>query len=367
MHHVPRLFHRLALMVALSSVFAGPAPGQTLQRVERSNFGTTRGGVKVELITLRNTGGLSAQIITYGAIIKDLEAPDRNGNLTNILLTARSLEQYQGGFNAPAAVIGRVANRIASAQFALDGVTYKLTANSGKNTIHGGRKGFAQAVWTIADAPVKEHEASVRLTYLSKDGEEGFPGNLQVAVTYTLTDSNELCLEYEAATDKPTIVNLTNHAYWNLAGGGSCLDNVLWIPAESYTPADADLIPTGDILPLKGTPMDFSQPTRIGDRIEQLRPQLAGYDHNYILGEDKVMKRAARLVEPGSGRVMELRTTQPAVQLYTGNHLRHTAVCLETQHYPDAIHHPNFPSIVLRPGERWQETTLFTFLTDRAK
>ncbi len=202
----------------------------------------------------------------------------------------------------------------------------------------------------------------MKLAYLSKDGEEGFPGNLKTSVIYTLTDNNELRIDYEAETDKPTIVNLTNHAYWNLAGGGSCLDNILWIPAERYTPTDADLIPTGQILPLKGTPMDFSQPTRIGDRIEQLKPKLNGYDHNYILGEGKAMKMAARLVEPKSGRIMEVRTTEPAVQLYTANHLGHTAVCLETQHYPDAIHHKNFPSIVVRPGEPLKETTLFTFL-----
>jgi len=362
-----RLACRLAVVVALASVFAGSAKAQALVRVERANFGTTRDGLRVELVTLRNTRGLSAQIITYGAIIKALEAPDRNGNFTNILLTANSIAQYQGGFNGAAAVIGRVANRIANAQFELDGVTYKLNANSGKHTIHGGRKGFAQVVWTIEDTPAKEHESSVRLTYLSQDGEGGFPGNLKVAVTYSLTDQNELRLAYEARTDKPTIVNLTNHAYWNLAGGGNCLDHILWMRAESYTPADADLIPTGEIRPLKGTPLDFSQPTRIGERIEQLQPQMTGYDHNYILGEDKVMKLAARLLEPGSGRVMEVRTTQPAMQLFTANHLGHAAVCLETQHYPDAIHHPNFPSIVVRPGEPFQETTTFTFLTDRAK
>jgi aldose 1-epimerase len=197
---------------------------------------------------------------------------------------------------------------------------------------------------------------------LSKDGEEGFPGNLNNTVTYTLTDKNEFQIEYESETDKPTIVNLTNHAYWNLSGGGSCLDDILMIPAASYTPADAESLTTGEISPLKGTPMDFSQPTRIGDRIEQLKPQMTGYDHNYILGEDGVMKLAARLEDPKSGRIMEVRTTQPAVQLYTANHLGYTAVCLETQHYPDAIHHPNFPSIVVRPGVPLKETTVFTFL-----
>jgi aldose 1-epimerase len=197
---------------------------------------------------------------------------------------------------------------------------------------------------------------------VSKEGEEGFPGNLKTSVIYTLTDNNELRLEYEAETDKPTIVNLTNHAYWNLAGGGSCLDNILWIPSANYTPTDASLIPTGEIAPLQGTPMDFQEPARIGERIEQLKPKLNGYDHNYILGEGKAMKMAGRLTEPKSGRIMEVRTTQPAVQLYTGNHLGHTGVCLETQHYPDSIHHKNFPSIVVRPGAPLKETTLFTFL-----
>lgn len=346
----------------LASLCLGSIQGQTLKRVEQADFGTAQDGSAVKLISLRNSKGMSAQIITYGAIIKELHAPDRNGNFTNVLLTTDSLQKYERGFNGAAAVIGRVVNRIGGAQFDLDGTTYKLPPNERKNTIHGGRKGFAQSGWTVEDITAKKHESSVRLGYLSKDGEQGFPGNLKTTVTYSLTDKNEFRIEYEARTDKPTIVNLTNHAYWNLAGGGSCLDNILWIPSESYTPTDADLIPTAEILPLKGTPMDFSQPTGIGERIEQLKPKLNGYDHNYILSKEKGMKLAARLVEPKSGRIMEVRTTQPAVQLYTANHLDHTAVCLETQHYPDAIHHANFPSIVLRPGKPLKETTVFTFL-----
>jgi aldose 1-epimerase len=355
------IFWRQAIVAWVAAAFVGSVQAQTLKRVEQADFGKTQDGAEVKLITLRNAKGMSAQIITYGAIIKELRAPDRNGNFTNILLTTDSLEKFQR-FGGSAAVIGRVANRIAGAQFELDGTTYKLAANNGKNSIHGGRKGFAQSVWTVEDAPMKNNESSVKLTYLSKDGEEGFPGNLKTSVTYSLTDNNELRIDYEAGTDKPTIVNLTNHAYWNLAGGGSCLDNLLWIPSETYTPTDADLIPTGEIAPLKGTAMDFNQPTRIGSRIEQLKPKLNGYDHNYILGEGKGMKMAARLTERNSGRIMEVRTTQPAVQLYTANHLAHTAVCLETQRYPDSIHHKNFPSIVVRPGEPLKETTLFTFL-----
>jgi len=340
--------------------FSSSLHAQPLNRVEQADFGKAQDGSDVKLITLRNARGMSAQIITYGAIIKQLSAPDRDGKFANVLLTADTLQRFQRGFNGAAAVQGRVANRIAGAQFELDGTTYKLNKNSGKNTIHGGRKGFAQSVWTLASTSTTPSSSSVTLTYLSKDGEEGFPGNLTTSVTYTLSDNNEFQIDYKSETDKPTIVNLTNHAYWNLAGGGSCLDNILQIPATSYTPCDADQIPTGDIAPLKGTPMDFTQPTRIGDRIDQLK-KTGGYDHNYILGEDGVMKLAARLEDPKSGRIMEVRTTQPAVQLYTANHLNHTAVCLETQHYPDSIHHPNFPSIVVKPGEPMKETTVFTF------
>ncbi|HEV2692216.1 MAG TPA: aldose epimerase family protein [Verrucomicrobiae bacterium] len=353
---------RLAAAFLVGAVFLGLVQAQTLKRVEQTDFGKTQDGSEVKLVILRNAKGMSAQIITYGAIIKELWAPDRDGNFTNILLTVDTLQKFQHGFSGAAAVMGRVVNRIRGAQFELDGNIFKLNANSGKNTIHGGRKGFAQSVWTLAGTSNTTNSSSVKLTCLSKDGEEGFPGNLTTSVTYSLMDDNEFQIKYESETDKPTIVNLTNHAYWNLAGGGSCLANILWIPSMTYTQSDTESIPTGEILPLKGTPMDFNQPTRIGDRIEQLKPQMTGYDHNYILGEDKVMKLAARLVEPKSGRIMEVRTTQPAVQLYTGNHLGHTAVCLETQHYPDAIHHPNFPPIVVRPGAPLIETTVFTFL-----
>ncbi len=355
---------KMFLAPFLALALLGAAPAQTFARVEVADFGKTNDGSAVQRVILRNAGGASAEIITYGAIIKELRVPDRKGDFTNIVLTTDTLEEFEHGFNGAAAVIGRVANRIAGAQFDLDGTTYSLSANSGKNTIHGGRKGFAQSVWTIEATTSKDAEASVTLTYLSKDGEEGFPGNLKTSVTYTLNDNNEFRIDYVAETDKPTIVNVTNHAYWNLAGGGSCLDNILCIPAESYTPADSELIPIGEILPLKGTPMDFNEPTRIGERMEQLKPQRGGYDHNFILGEGKDMKLAARLSDPKSGRVMEVRTTQPAVQLYTANHLGHTAVCLETQHYPDAIHHDNFPSTVVRPGEPLKESTLFTFLTE---
>ena len=351
----------LAVAALVGSAVLQTVHAQPLKRFEQSDFGKADDGSQVKLVTLRNANGMSAADHHLRRDPQGTWAPDRDGHFTNVVLTTDSLQKYQHGFGGASAIIGRVANRIANAQFELDGKTYHLNANNGKNTIHGGHKGFAQSVWTVADTTSNDHEASVKLTYLSKDGEEGFPGNLKTAVTYSLTDKNELRIDYAAETDKPTIVNLTSHAYWNLAGGGSCLDNILRIPSDSYTPADRDLIPTGETASLAGTPMDFNKPTRIGDRIEELKPRMNGYDHNYILGKDGVMKPAARLVEPKSGRIMEVRTTQPAVQLYTGNHLNYTAVCLETQHYPDSIHHANFPSIVVRPGNPFHETTVFTF------
>lgn len=356
MNLLPRHLLTACLLAAIL-----PASAQTLQRVEQADFGTTRDGTPVRAVTLRNARGASARILSYGAIIQELNTPDRNGQLTNIVLHTDTIGNYER-FGGAAAVIGRVANRIAGARFELDGKTYELPANNGRNTIHGGRRGFAQVVWTVDAAPVREGEASVRLTYVSPDGEEGFPGTLRTSVTYTLTDDNELRVDYAADTDKPTIVNLTNHAYFNLAGGGSCLDNLLWIGSDRYTPTDDELIPTGEVLPVAGTPMDFTRPTRIGERIGQLKPKLNGYDHNFVLGEGRDLKLAAILSDPRNGRVLEVRTTQPGVQLYTGNHLNHTGVCLETQHFADAIHHPNFPSTVVRPGKPYRETAVFTFL-----
>ncbi len=357
MNHFMRCFRPKSLAALLPAILCfEPLGAEEPERVARSSFGKTRDGLDVELITLRNAGGMRAEILTYGAILKELHVPDREGNPGNVVLTTDTMEKFED-FPGAAAIIGRVVNRIAGARFELDGITYELPVNHKTHTIHGGRKGFDRVVWTVEEIS----GSSVKLTYLSKDGEEGFPGNLLTSVTYSWNDENELRLDYEAETDKPTIVNLTNHAYWNLAGGGSCLDHVLWIPSERHTPADEDLIPTGEILPIEGTPLDFRTPTRIGERIGQVMEGTGGYDHNYVLEGGKEMKMAARLMEPESGRIMEVRTTQPAVQLYTGNHLRHTAVCLETQHYPDAIHHENFPSIVVRPGEPLRESTVFSF------
>ncbi len=362
---------------AVSDATGGePADSNPPVRVEEKEFGRMPDGTVVKLFTLRNAKGTEVSVMTLGATITALRVADRNGQLTNVVIGADTLESYVKGFPAAASVIGRVANRIARARFTLDGVEYKLAANSGVNHIHGGRRGFAQVVWEGQALAPAEHHATVRLTYRSADGEEGYPGNLKVGVTYTLTDKNELLLDYEATTDKATPVNLTNHAYFNLAGAGDVLGHELWLAADRYTPADEALIPSGEIAPVKGTPLDFTKPTPIGARIEQLKPKINGYDHNYVINESQQPLRLfARLYEPKSGRVMECLTTEPGVQLYTGNHLRnltatggavfgnHGGVCLETQHYPDSVHQPQFPSTILRPGQTFRSTTVFLFST----
>jgi aldose 1-epimerase len=347
-----------------------PASGASLSRLEEREFGKMPNGTAVKLFTLRNGSGMSAKIMTYGAILTELRVPDRHGVATNVVLGADALEQYLKGFRAPAAIMGRVANRIAGARFTLDGVEYKLSANDGPNHIHGV---FDKLVWQAEALPPGEGRAAVQLTYLSKDGEEGYPGNVTVKLTYTITDANELRLDYEAVTDRATPINLTSHAYFNLAGGGDVLDHELWLAADRYTPADDALIPTGQIATVVGTPLDFTKPTRIGARIAQFYPRPGGYDHNFVLddepgkraavapGSGKPLVRAARVREPVSGRVMEVRMTEPGVQLYTGNHLKHAALCLETQHYPDSVHHPGFPSVILQPGQTFTSTTAFAF------
>ena len=361
--HFPK-FYSILPGLALA-VFVGQANGATaMKRLEEQDFGKTPDGTVVKLFTLRNAKGMSAKVMTYGGIITQVQVPDRNGALKNVVLGADSLDQYLKGFPGAAALIGRFANRIAKARFTLDGVEYTLAANNGPNHLHGGRQGFSQVVWQAKALPTGPHDAAVQLTYLSKDGEEGYPGNLTVTVTYTLTDDNELRIDYAATTDKATPINLTNHAYFNLAGSGDVLEQELWLAADRYTPADDQLIPTGEIASVKGTPLDFTTPTRIGARIEQLKPKPGGYDHNFVLpGDGKSLVLAARASDPKSGRVMEVRTTEPGVQLYTGNHLKHGGFCLETQHYPDSVHRPNFPSVILRPGQSFKSTTVFAFST----
>jgi aldose 1-epimerase len=346
----------------------------TMNRIEVTDFGTLPDGKTIKLVTLRNTRGSVCRIMTLGATITELTVPDRAGQFTNVVLGADRLEVYLKGFPAAAAVIGRVANRIAKARFTLDGTEYLLAANANPHHIHGGRRGFAQVLWDAELLPSRDQQAAVRFRYVSKDGEEGYPGTLTVTVTYTLTDQAELRLDYEATTDKPTPVNLTNHAYFNLAGAGDCLGHELWLSPDRYTLADDLLIPTGQIAPVKGTPLDFTQPTPIGARIEQLKPKVNGYDHNYVLGTGSSTPLLfARACEPKSGRIMEASTTEPGVQLYTGNHLRnvagsggalfglHGGFCLETQHFPDSVNHPAFPTTILRPGQTFRSSTVFKF------
>ncbi|MBI5775738.1 MAG: galactose mutarotase [Verrucomicrobia bacterium] len=335
--------------------------------VETAFFGKLPDGREARVFTLRNRHGMIARVTDYGATLTELRVPDRAGRFTNVVLGASSLEPYLTGFPA-AAVIGRYANRIRNARFTLDGREVKVTANSGENHIHGGRTNFAKVLWQ-GKVDTRADRARVTFAYRSADGEEGFPGNLNVTVTYTLTDANELILDYRAETDQATVVNLTNHAYFNLAGpGGDVLGHELQLFAERYTVSDKALIPTGEIVSVAGTPLDFLQPHKIGERIEQLYDAARGYDHNFIIrGPAGQLRRAARVVEPASGRVMECLTTEPGVQLYTANHFngkpypKHGAFCLETQHYPDSPNQPEFPSTVLRPGQPFRSTTVFRF------
>ncbi len=333
------------------------------ERLQESVFGRMPDGTAVQQFTLRNNSGMTVKIISYGAIVTEIQAPDRDGNTINVVRGSDRLEPYLRGFPA-AAVIGRVANRIANARFSIDDVEYSVTVNHrGKHHIHGGDRGFAKVVWHAEALPLAENEAGVRLTYLSVDGEDGYPGNVTATVTYTLTDDNELRLDYTATTDRPTIVSMTNHAYFDLGGNGDWSTHELWLNADRYTPADSELIPTGEIVSVTGTPLDFTTPEFIGARVDQIREPVDGfYDHNFVInrgGEGVVL--AARVRELSSGRVMEVRTDRPAVQLYTGNPV---GFCLETQIHPDAINHDNFPSPIVRPDTPFQSTTIFAFSTE---
>jgi aldose 1-epimerase len=354
---------------------AAAGEGGPTMDVRKELFGRLPDGTAVDIYTLTNKAGLEARIMTYGAILVSLKTPDRAGALADINLGFDTLDGYLGTHPYFGAIIGRYGNRIAKARFILDGAEYRLAVNNNENTLHGGLKGFDKVVWTAE--PVRgEKGAGLQLTYLSKDGEEGYPGNLAVTVVYTLTDANALEIRYEAKTDKPTVLNLTNHAYWNLKGEGhgDILGHVLRLEAERITAVDSpvNLIPTGEIAPVAGTPFDFTAPHAIGERFAAVE---GGYDHNFVLRNGGgTLALAARVEEPESGRVMEVWTDQPAIQLYTGNFLdgsvvgkggkaykKHYAFCLETQHYPDSPNRPNFPSTVLRPGETFRSVSLYKF------
>ncbi|MFO1485484.1 MAG: aldose epimerase family protein [Verrucomicrobiaceae bacterium] len=340
--------------------------------VESAVWGKTEAGEEVKLFTLRNANGMEARITNWGGYIVSLKVADRDGKFDDVVLGFDTLDGYLRKNPFFGCITGRYANRIGGAKFTIDGTEYHVTANSGKHHIHGGKIGFDKKVWAAKEIP-----DGVELSATSADGEEGFPGALKCTVTYTLTKDNGLQIDYKATTDKPTVLNLTNHAYFNLAGEGSgdILGHELTIPTDQITATDDDLITTGEITSIKGTPLDFTTPHTIGERIgADFKPliQGIGYDHNYVLsGSD--MKLAAIVKDPKRGRVMTVRTTEPGVQLYTGNHLngvegksghiyakRH-GLCLETQHYPDSPNHPNFPSVILRPGQTFQSTTIYQF------
>jgi aldose 1-epimerase len=347
--------------------------------IEQTSFGSTKDGEAVQLFTLKNKKGAVAKITNYGGIVTELHVPDKNGKMGDVVLGFKDLDGYLAGHPYFGALIGRYGNRIANGKFTLDGKEYTLAVNNPPNALHGGIKGFDKVVWTAE--PMGGNK--LKLNYVSKDGEEGYPGTLNATVVYTLTDDDELKLDYTATTDKPTVVNLTNHSYFNLAGenAGTIHDHWIMINADRYTPVDATLIPTGELAKVEGTPFDFRKPHAIGERIEQTGGKPVGYDHNFVLNRpdgDKRSMLAARVKEPTSGRVMEVWTTEPGVQFYTGNFLDEKQIgkqgrpyafrnglCLETQHFPDSPNKPKFPSTVLRPGETYKTSTIYKFTTEK--
>jgi aldose 1-epimerase len=347
--------------------------------VQKSDFGKTEDGKAVEMYTLTNGKGMTAKVITYGALLTELEVPDKDGKPGDVVLGFDDLKGYLGGHPYFGATVGRVANRIAKGKFTLDGKEYKLEVNNGPNALHGGKKGFDKVVWKAELAEAK-NVAGVKFTYVSPDGEEGYPGKLTASVVYILTEDNKLQLDYIATTDKATPVNLTNHSYFNLAGpaSGDILGHELTIDAEKYTPVDDTLIPTGKLDPVKGTPLDFTSPHKIGERIGELKGEPGGYDHNFVLRGGDKLSLAAKVTEPKSGRVMEVFTTEPGIQFYSGNFLdgtnkgkggvvykKHQGFCLEAQHFPDSVNHPDFPSMILQPGKTYTQTTVYKFSTGK--
>src|SRR5271169_1459678 len=373
-----RVMNMTMLVVSLATIFVSSLQAEANSKMQKQSFGKTEDGQQTDLYILTNKNGVEALITNYGGTVVSLKVPDRDGKFDDVVLGYDNLDGYAGGKAYIGATVGRYANRIAHATFTLDGTTYALAKNDGDNHLHGG---FSKRVWTAKDVSGRAGPV-LELTYLSKDGEEGFPGALSVTVVYTLTDQNELKIDYSATTDKDTVLNLTNHAYFNLAGqgNGDILQQQIMIKADRFTPIDATSIPTGELRSVKGTPFDFANLTAIGARIDQDDQQLKlgkGYDHNWVLnnGTPGSLFFAAEAYDPHSGRVLEVWTTEPGIQLYTGNFLdgihgkdgkvynRRYAFCLETQHFPDSPNHPNFPSTELKPGQHFQSTTVYKFST----
>ena len=367
----------LLLLLLLATVVAADA------QVTKESFGKTADGQQVDLYTLHNTRGAEAKITNYGAIVTSLKVADRNGKFDDVVLGFNDFDSYLKNDPYFGAIVGRYGNRIAKGRFTLNGVEYKLATNNGENHLHGGTKGFDKVVWTAHEMKSPAGPAVV-LTYLSKDGEEGYPGNLNVRVVYTLTNNNELKIDYTATTDKDTVANLTHHSYFNLAGegNGDILNHLVTINATRFVPTDAGSIPTGKLMSVAGTPFDFLKPMAIGARINQDDEQLkfgSGYDHTWVInGRPGVLRQAASAYEATSGRVMQVWTTEPGVQFYTGNFLdgtktgksgkvyqRRFGFCFETQHYPDSPNHPAFPTTTIRKGQTFKSTTIYRFSSRR--
>jgi len=360
-----------------AAIAAGKEKG--VKGVKRQDWGKTYNETPIYLYTLTNSHGMIAKITNYGGIVTELHVPDRNGKLGDVVLGFDSYEEYiVKGSPYFGAITGRVANRIAKGRFSLNGKTYQLAVNNTPNHLHGGVQGFDKIVWKGEPIPSAEGP-SVRFIYNSHDGEEGYPGNVGMVVTYTLTEDNALKIDYRANTDQETPINLTNHSYFNLAGQGNglILDHELMVAADRYTPTDSTFIPTGEIAPVKGTPFNFVQPTKMGAHIKEVPGDPGGFDLNYVLNsEGKSLALAARVYEPTTGRVMEVHTTEPGIQFYTGNFLdgslkgkngkeypKNAAFCLETQHFPDSVNQPKFPSTILKPRGVYTTTTLYRFST----
>ncbi len=369
----------LSLVIVIAASASCSQQGEPRMTIVKQDFGCVDGEKPVHLYTLKNANGCEARITNYGGIVVSLTVPDRTGKPGDVVLGFNTLEEYLKGHPYFGAIIGRYGNRIAQGKFTLDGVAYTLAANNNENHLHGGLKGFDKVVWQAEIVEGQDGDA-LALSYLSKDGEEGYPGNLSVKVVYTLSDDNQLRIDYAATTDKPAVVNLTNHAYFNLAGEGSgdILGHEIMLNANRFIPVNAGLIPTGELRPVKGTSLDFTKPVAIGARIDSGDEQLRlgrGYDHCFVLNrEDSSVTLAARVYEPTTGRVMEVYTDQPGVQLYTGNFLDGSKVgkrgiaygyrngfCLETQHFPDSPNKAHFPATVLRPGQTYSSYTSYKF------
>lgn len=369
----------LSLSISLLTIAATP---QWAQKLQQRPFGKTPDGQAVSLYTLRNASGMEVTITNYGGTITSVKVPDKNKNFGDVVLGFDNVDGYAAKENTSyfGATIGRYGNRLAHGKFTLNGHTYQVPTNDGPNSLHGGAIGFNRRIWQAKDVSTANAPA-LELHYLSPDGEQGFPGNLNVTIRYTLGKGNDLRIDYSATTDKDTVLNLTNHSYFNLAGPGSgtVLNHSLMLAADQFTPVDATLIPTGKLQSVAGTPFDFRKLTRIGERIDQNNEQLKlgkGYDHNFVLNTGgSLSKVAARVEEPTTGRVLEVFTDQPGIQFYTGNFLNgqtkgiggayqfRSALCLETQHFPDSPNHPNFPSTELKPGQQFHSTTIYRFST----